>query len=268
MINPDTDINTEGLLMKKFPYPAPLEQSVLGALPAIWTDETDRLKCPTWTPQLCYEQSCLQSSARTMSYMDIVNHTDVNDDMNTDLPESLAPMLKSPTVFEWPYVNSSTRPMLNPGIVNQTEVTFDMDTYGEFSSDDRLGLDGCRSERRTYSILMFGNEWITRTAIRTAGDTADRVNMCRTVAQDERWSNTDDNSDTDSVAEWEYNTWDDECAWECRNVPVIIPPGLVQNPLADIMRNYTEDDEYPENVGDVLIVAYILLVRCVMIVYV
>ena len=54
VINPDTDINTEGLLMKKFPCPAPLEQSVLGALPAIRTDEMDRLKCPTRTPQLCY----------------------------------------------------------------------------------------------------------------------------------------------------------------------------------------------------------------------
>ena len=42
-------------------------------------------------------------------------------------------------------------------------------------------------------------------------DTADLVYMCRTVAQDERWSDTDDNSDTDSVAELEYNTWDDAC---------------------------------------------------------
>ena len=39
VINPDTDINTDGLPMKKFPYPAPLEQPVLGAFPAIRTDE-------------------------------------------------------------------------------------------------------------------------------------------------------------------------------------------------------------------------------------
>ena len=123
-----TDISTDDQPMKEFPYPAPLEQSVLGTLPAIRTDETDRLKCPTRTSQLYYEQSCLQSSARTMSDTDIVNHTDVNDDMNTDLPESLAPMLKSPMVFERPYVNSSAWPTLNPRIVNQTDVTFDMDT--------------------------------------------------------------------------------------------------------------------------------------------
>ena len=92
VINPALDVNTDDLPTKKFPYPAPLEQSVLGALPAIRTDETDRLKCPTRTLQLYYEQS---------------GHTYVNDDMNTDLPESLALMLKSPTVFEWPYVKSS-----------------------------------------------------------------------------------------------------------------------------------------------------------------
>ena len=86
VIHPVTDINTDHLPTKKFPYPAPLEQSVLGALTAI---------CPTRTSQLYYEHSGLQSSARTMSDTDIVNHTDVNDDMNTDLPESLAPMLKS-----------------------------------------------------------------------------------------------------------------------------------------------------------------------------
>ena len=104
VINLVTDINTDDLPMKKFPYPALLEQSVLGALPAIRTDETDRLKRLTRTSQLYYEQSCLQSSARTMSDTDIVNHT---DDINTDLPKSLAPMLKSPMVLKWPYVNSS-----------------------------------------------------------------------------------------------------------------------------------------------------------------
>ena len=33
-----------------------------------------------------------------MSETEIVNQADVNDDMNTDLPESSAPMLKSPTI--------------------------------------------------------------------------------------------------------------------------------------------------------------------------
>ena len=80
MINPVTDVNSEDLLTKVFPDPVPLEQSVLRAL-----------------PELYYKQS----------------YTDVNDDMNTDLPESLAPMLKSLTAFEWPCVNSPLLPELS-----------------------------------------------------------------------------------------------------------------------------------------------------------
>ena len=76
-----------------------------------------------------------------MSDTDIVNHTEVNDDMNTDLPESLAPMLKSPTVLEWPYVNSSAWQTLNPGIVNQTDVNYDMDTDPSESSAPRIDSD-------------------------------------------------------------------------------------------------------------------------------
>ena len=53
---------------------------------------------------------------------------------------------------------------------------------------------------------------------------------------------TDDNSDTDSVAELEYKTWEDACTWECRSAPVNIPPGLIQNPPTDIIRNYETDD--------------------------
>ena len=73
-------------------------------------------------------------------------------------------------------------------------------------------------------------------------DTADLVYMCRTVAQDHRWSDTDDNSDTDSVAELEYSEWDDACTGEFRNALGNIPPGLVQNPPTDIIRNYEKDD--------------------------
>ena len=60
-----------------------------------------RPKRPALASQLYYVQSCFQSSARPMSDPDIVSHTDVNDDINT------APMTKSPTAHEWPYLSSS-----------------------------------------------------------------------------------------------------------------------------------------------------------------
>ena len=45
---------------------------------------------------------------------------------------------------------------------------------------------------------------------------------------------TGDNSDTDSVAELEYNTWNDACAWEFRSASGNLPPGLIQNPPTDL----------------------------------
>ena len=53
-------------------------------------------------PELYYEQS----------------YTDVSD-MNTDLLESLTPMLKPLTAFEWPCVNSPVLPKAKPEVVRQ-----------------------------------------------------------------------------------------------------------------------------------------------------
>ena len=105
----------------------------------------DGLKWPSRTAHLYCEQSGLQSSARTVSETEIVNQTDVNDDMNTDLPESSTPMLKSPTIFERPYVKSLALLTLNQGIVDQTDVTLDIDTDPLESSAPMInsGLDDC-----------------------------------------------------------------------------------------------------------------------------
>ena len=101
---------------------------MLGALPVIQTDETDRPKRPPLASQLYHEESCFQSSARPMSDPNIVNHTDVNDDIDTDLPESPAPMMNSPMVHKRSCFNSSAWPTLNSEIVNQTDVNVDIDT--------------------------------------------------------------------------------------------------------------------------------------------
>ena len=79
--------------------------------------------------------------------------------------------------------------------------------------------------------------------VRKRMDTADLVYMCRTVAQDHRWSNTDDNSDTDFVAELEHSAWDDACAGEFQNMLGNVPQGLVQNAPMDNIRNYEMDND-------------------------
>ena len=101
--HPALGVSLDSRLMNKLLCPEPLEQSVLGALPAIRTNETDRPKRPALASQLHHEQLCFQSAAWPMSDPDIVNHTDINDDINIDLLESPAPMMKwkSPTVHGW-----------------------------------------------------------------------------------------------------------------------------------------------------------------------
>ena len=143
-------------------------------------------------------------------------------------------------------------PALNPGIVNQSDVTFDMDTDPPESSAPMIDSDlmvvdweDILYRRPRYcgrDLHDMMNTDSSEPDVWKQMDTADLVYMCRTVAQGERWSDTDDNSDTDSVAELEYNTWDDAFAGEFRNALGNIPPGLIQNPPTDIIRNYETDD--------------------------
>ena len=58
----------------------------------------------------------------------IVRHTDVDDDIDTELPENPAPMMNSQTNHEQSWFKSSARPMLDHAIVNHTDVDDDIDT--------------------------------------------------------------------------------------------------------------------------------------------
>ena len=172
--------------------------------------------------------------------------------MNTDLPESSAPMLKSLTIFERPCVVSSALLTLNQRIVNLTDVTMDMDADPPESSTPMINSDlmvvdwediFCGRPRyggQDWHAMMDTDS--SDPNVRKRMDTADLVYMCRTVAQDHRWSDTDDNSDADSVAELEYKIWEDACASRCRSALVHIPPGLVQNLPTDKIRNYKTND--------------------------
>ena len=53
----------------------------------------------------------------------------------------------------------------------------------------------------------------------------------------------DDDSDTDSVAELEYNTWNDACEWDFRSASENYLPGLFQNPPMDIIQNIYRQSE-------------------------
>ena len=326
--------------MNKLLCPESLEQSVLGALPAIRTNEMDRPKRPALASQLYHKQLCFQSAAWPMSDPDIVHHTDINDDINTDLLESPAPMMKSPTVHRWSCFGSSAWPTLNSEIIKQTDVNFDMETdlpenSAPMKSSDLMLVDWEDAVRRRVlrgrsmesgSSCEIHNQLIFLDLVRSEGlrrwsmalheeyhhelfnrlpgycggdlhntedidgfnpdvreiidftyythsrpvggetrgvEMIDMVYMCRTVSGNEhetrdepdRRLETDDDLDTDSVAELEYNTWNDACAWEFRSVSGNDLPGLIQNPPTDVIQNIRRNLE----MGDMLMVAYNLL---------
>ena len=86
-------VSLESGLMEGMSRPEPLEQSVLGALSVVRPDETDTPERPALASQMNHEWSRFKSSARPMLDPDKVDCTDVNADVNTDLPENSAPMM-------------------------------------------------------------------------------------------------------------------------------------------------------------------------------
>ena len=67
---------------------------------------------------------------------------------------------------------------------------------------------------------------------------ADEIYTGRTATRTKRWLDMDDNSDTDSVAELEYKTWDDAGAWEFRNARGNTNMDLIQSSLIEMNREY------------------------------
>ena len=86
---------------------------------------------------------------------------------------------------------------------------FDMGSEAEFewkTRNDACAWE-CRSVSGNDSPELFQNL---------------RTDMIQNVY---RQSETDDDSDTDSAAELEYDTWNDACAWEFRSVSANDSPG-------------------------------------------
>ena len=86
-------VSLDSGLMEGMSRPEPLEQSVLGALSVVRPNETNTPERPALASQMNHERSRFKSSARPMLDPDKVDSTDVNADVNTDLPESSAPMM-------------------------------------------------------------------------------------------------------------------------------------------------------------------------------
>ena len=120
--HPALGVSLDGGLRAGMSSTQPTRQSVLNTLSVIRPDETDRPEHPAMASQMHYEQSCFKSSAWPMPDPDLNYHTDVNEDINTDLPETTAPMMNSQMDHKRSCVNPSARPMLDSDIVIPTDV--------------------------------------------------------------------------------------------------------------------------------------------------
>ena len=139
--------------------------------------------------------------------------------MNTDLPESLTPMSKPLTALAWPCVNSSLLPTVKPEVVNRMKDSCEVNmTLPESSAptiDSNLSMKNW--EHGVCRLLVYASD-VSQDVLKTNSpnpevvniqNAADEIYTGRTATRIKRWLDTDDNSDTDSVAELEYSTWDD-----------------------------------------------------------
>ena len=174
--------------------------------------------------------------------------TDASDDMNTDLPESLTPMSKPLTALAWPCVNSSLLPTVKPEVVNRMKDSCEVNmTLPESSAptiDSNLSMRNW--EDGVCHLLIYACD-VSQDVLKTnipnpevanIQNAADEIYTGRTVTRIKRWLDTDDNSDTDSVAELEYKTWYDACAWEFRNARGYTNMNLIQSSPIEKNREY------------------------------
>ena len=125
-------VSTDSGLMEGMSRMEPLEQSVLGAWAVMLPEETNTPERPALAAQTYHEQACFTLSAWPIWDTAIVIDTDVNADINTDLPENSALMmttdsrlLKCNTQL-YPPGLLSARPILDPAIAIDTDVSADI----------------------------------------------------------------------------------------------------------------------------------------------
>ena len=82
-------------LMQGMSRTEPLEQSVLGAWAVVRLEETDTPERPALASRTYHKQACFTLTARPILDPAIAIDTDVNADINTDLPENSAPMMNT-----------------------------------------------------------------------------------------------------------------------------------------------------------------------------
>ena len=155
------------------------------------------------------------------------------------------------TTLAWPCLNSPRLPTVKPEIVNRMkdsrEVNMTLPESAPLAIDPNVLMKNW--EDGVCRLLIYADDFpqdVLKTNSRNPEAAniqheADEIYTGRTASRTRRWLDMEDNSDTDSVAELEYKTWDDARTWEFRNARGNTNVNLSQNSRMEMNREYVSD---------------------------
>ena len=193
--------------------------------PAVYLDSWPMEGASYLRPYVDWEVLNSKPTLNHVANVKIVD-TDAGDDVNTDLPESLTPMSTPMTALAWLCVHSSRLPTVKPEIVNRVkdsrEVNMTLPESAPSTIDPNVSMKNW--EDGVCRLLIYAGDFpqdVLKTNSRNPEAAniqheADEIYTGRTATRTRRWLDVKDNSDTDSIAELEYKTWDDAGTWEFR----------------------------------------------------
>ena len=175
-----------------------------------------------------------------------------------NLPEKLTPVSTPMTALAWQCVNSLLLPTVKPEIVNRMKDSREVKVTSPESApptiDPNVSILGGRSlvkywEDGVCHPLVYAGDF-SQNVLKTNSHNPEAANIQHegddiytgwTATRTRGWLDVEDNSDTDSVAELEYKTWDDARAWEFRNARGNTNVSLSQNSRMETNREYVSD---------------------------
>ena len=166
-------------------------------------------------------------------------------------PEYVTPVSTPMTALAWPCVNSPRLPTLKPEIVDRMIDSRAVNSTQPESSPPTTDSNGSMRNWRDgiCHLLIIADDFpqdVLKINSRNPEAAniqhgADEIYTGRMATRTECWLDVEDYSDTDSVAELEYKTWDEARAWEFRNARGYTNVDLSHNSRIIMNREYVSD---------------------------
>ena len=222
---------------------------------------------PVSTPMTSLTWPCVDSPQSPMVEYDSVNRMKDGHEIEMTRPENAPPMedpnvtinnrldnltsVSTPlTSLAWPCVDSPRLLMVKHEIVIRMKDGREMKMSRPKSVPPTKDSNGSMKywEDRICHLLIYVGDF-PHNVLRTTNHNPEAANIQheaddiftstgRTATQTGGWLEVENNSDTDPVAELEYNTWDDARAWEFRNARGNINVSLSQNYRMEMNREH------------------------------